>query len=184
MIESSVIELAKKGDHAAFKVIYQKYIGYVYSIVRRYVNNGSDHPDVIQEIYARLFLSIKKYDETKGEFKFWMRRLVINQCLKHRQQGKSPKLFVPIEQAYELEAGEEIPMNELTKAEIENHLRNMPDGYRQIFMLVIIDEYSHKEVGELLNISVETSRSQLSRAKSWLRKNVFLDQCKILVSGI
>lgn len=183
MIDSSTIALVKQRKNQAFKAMYQQSIGYVYTIVKRYVSNESEHADVIQEIYARIFLSVQTFDETRGDFKFWLRRLVINQCLQHYRQGKSPRLYVTIDHANEMESEEELPMTTMTKAEIESYLKKMPEGYRKIFMLVIIDDYTHKEVGQLLNISPETSRSQLSRAKAWLRRNILNNKQKFLASG-
>jgi RNA polymerase sigma-70 factor (ECF subfamily) len=170
LVDSSVIALVKQRKNAAFKVLYQSCINYVWSIVRRYVSNESEHADVIQEIFARVFLSIHTFDEGKGEFKFWLRRLVINQCLQHHRKEQFEGKIVPLEKAKAIEVSDTFLFNELTKEDIENYLTEMPLGYRQVFMLVVIDEYSHKEVGDLLGISAETSRSQLSRAKSWLRK--------------
>ena len=71
----------------------------------------------------------------------------------------------------------------LSKKDIERYLDKMPVGYRQIFMLVVIDEYPHTEVAKILGISPETSRSQLSRAKAWLRKNVLNNTQKSFVNG-
>jgi RNA polymerase sigma factor (sigma-70 family) len=185
MIDSSIIDQIINKDNDAFKMMYQKCIRYVYSLVKRYVKNESDHQDVIQEIFARVFLSIKSFDTEKGNFKFWLRRLAINQCLQLYRQGKSPKQFVPIENANEIESGVVHALDELTKIDIQNNLSKMPEGYRQIFMLVVIDEYSHKEVGKLLNITAETSRSQLSRAKQWLQKKITkIDKQKISFHGI
>ncbi|MCB9263457.1 MAG: sigma-70 family RNA polymerase sigma factor [Lewinellaceae bacterium] len=183
MVDSTLIASVKKGENAAFKAMYQQCIGYVYSIVRRYMANESEHPDIIQEIFARIFLSVGAFDETKGEFKFWLRKVVINQCLQHYRQGKSHRLFLPLDGVPEIENGEALPMGQLSKPDIEYLLRQMPEGYRQVFMLAVIDEYDHKEIGELLGISPETSRSQLSRAKSWLRKHLLNNKQKILDSG-
>ena len=152
--------------------MYESCIGYVYSIVHRYVTNESDHKDIIQDIFARVFLSVHTFDESRGSFKFWLRRLAINQCLAHYRQGKSPQYLVPLNAIAHSATDDTFSLHELSKAEIENLLSSMPDGYRQIFMLAVIDEYSHKEVSELLSISEETSRSQLSRAKSWIRKHL------------
>lgn len=184
MIDTALINLVKKRNQDAFKRMYNCCIHYVYSIVRRYVSNASDHPDIIQEIFARVFLSIQTFDESKGDFKFWLRRLVINQCMQHYRQGKSPARVVPINAIHEIEVGLNERITKLTKAEIEQFLGGMPEGYRQVFMLVVIDEYSHKEVGELLGISPETSRSQFSRAKSWIRKNVSNNKLKALAHGL
>ena len=176
--------MVKKRDNGAFKTMYQNCIGYVYSIVRRYVGNESDHPDIIQEIFARAFLSLHTFDQSKGEFKFWLRRLVINQCLQHYRQKKSPAIIVPLEVVKETESDDDFPLHELSREEIEGYLGMMPEAYRQVFMLHVIDEYSHKEVGELLDISTENSRTQLSRAKSWLRKKLFENgNQKLLANG-
>ena len=184
MVETSIIALIKKGEQAAFKVMYQSSIAYVYAIVKRYIPSESNQEDIIQEIYARLFLSIKNYDETKGDFKSWLRKIVVNQCLESYRQGKSPKYLVPLEVASNSNVVDKHPLNELSKEEIENLLSNMPEGYRQIFMLGIIDEYSHKEVGKMLGISPETSRSQLSRAKNWIRKRVsYSNKQKVMLNG-
>ncbi|HMQ49531.1 MAG TPA: sigma-70 family RNA polymerase sigma factor [Saprospiraceae bacterium] len=164
--------------------MYQDCIAYVFSIVRRYVVNDSDHPDVIQEIFARVFLSIGTFDTSKGDFKFWLRRVVINQCMQHHRKGKSAASLVSIHKVSEdnLQADDQI--EQFSKADIEQLLNQMPEGYRQIFMLIIIDEYSHQEAGALLGISPETSRSQLSRAKSWLRKNLYNNELKTLANGL
>lgn len=184
MVDSAIIELVKKREKGAFKAMYQSCIGYVYSIVRRYVSNESDHPDVIQEIFARAFLSIHTFDQSVGEFKSWLRRLVINQCLQHYRQKKSPSLVVPLEVAKENGSDDHFPLHELSREEIETYLDRMPETYRQVFMLHVIDEYSHKEVSEFLGISIENSRAQLSRAKSWLRKKLFENGSqKLLANG-
>lgn len=184
VIDTSVIESVKQGEKGAFKLMYVSCIAYVYSIVKRYVGNESDYPDVIQEIFARVFLSIGTFDAKKGEFKIWLRRVVINQCMQHHRKGKSSATLVSINKVSEDHLQTDEPIHNLSKADIEEFLNQMPEGYRQIFMLIIIDEYSHKEVGELLGISPETSRSQLSRAKNWLRKNLSNHRLKTLVNGL
>lgn len=74
-------------------------------------------------------------------------------------------------------------MNEFSKKELAQHLSAMPEGYKQIFMLVVIDDYTHQEAARMLDISPQTSRSQLSRAKKWLRDNLSNNDLKILANG-
>ncbi|MCI4670491.1 MAG: RNA polymerase sigma factor [Bacteroidia bacterium] len=184
MLDPSIINEVKKRKHDAFKELYERCIRYVYSIVNRYVSNESDHQDVIQEIFARVYLSIGSFDEKKGEFKFWLRRLTINQCIQHYRKQNSSVKIVPLDSAASLESDPNEIAGMLSKDEIESYLKRMPEGYKQIFMLVIIDEYSHQEVSEMLNISPETSRSQLHRAKKWLRANLSVNNLKSLVGEI
>ncbi len=170
--DTQLISQVKKRNHAAFKQLYEEYIGYVYTIVRRYVSEEREHPDVIQEIFARVFLKIDSYDASRGDFKFWLRRLAINQCLQVYRKQHPSQNSVSLDQISEVELGVGEMLTELSKEEIEGFLQQMPEGYREIFLLIVIEEYSHKEVAKLLGISLETSRSQLSRAKKWLRAHL------------
>lgn len=184
MVDKTLINLVKERKERAFKELYESCIRYVYSIVRRYVSNESDHQDVIQEIFARIFLSIDSFDEKKGEFKFWLRRLTINQCIRHYQKQAVFTHIDPLESAAHLQSTLIEKTGTLSKDEILRYLAGMPEGYKQIFMMVVMDEYSHQEVGEMLNISPETSRSQLHRAKKWIRENRSSSNLKLLVGGI
>lgn len=168
MITHSTIEAVKNKDNRAFKVLYQKCIPYVYTLTQRHIANDGDIQDVIQEVFARVFLSIKTFDPDKGEFKSWLRRLTINQCYQYYRKDRFMTLHIELDDTHEI-TDETLPLNDLSKEDIEKLLEKMPDGYRRVFLLVVIDEFSHKEVGDLLDISPEASRSQLFRAKTWLR---------------
>ncbi len=183
MIESTLIQAVKKRDQRAFKELYESCIRYVYSIVRRYVSHEPDHQDVIQEIFARIFLRIDSFDENKGEFKFWLRKLTVNQCIKHYHNHKKLPDMGPLETATTMQSDLVEKTNTLSADDIRLFLAGMPEGYKQVFMMVIIDEYSHQEVGKLLNISPETSRSQLHRAKKWIKENRSMNDLTSLAYG-
>ena len=184
MVNQTIINSVKKRDEQAFKTLYESCISYVYTIVTRYITNESDHKDIIQEIFARVFLSIHSFQESKGEFKFWLRKLTINICLQHYQKRQENYRILPLDSALYLTAHENEKLNSFSQDEIMVMIKKMPEGYKQIFMLVVIDEYTHKDVSELLKISPETSRSQLHRAKNWLKENLSTNNLKLLVDGI
>lgn len=184
VVDQALINLVKERNQRAFKELYESCIRYVYSIVKRYVSNESDHQDVIQEIFARVFLSIDSFDENKGEFKFWLRRLTINQCIQHFHKQTAFADIDPLETAANVESTLTEKIDTLSKHDIMVFLTRMPEGYRQVFMMVVIDDYSHQEVGKMLSISPETSRSQLHRAKKWIRENLSDNSLKSLVYGI
>lgn len=183
VVNTTIIQAVKERDELAFKQLYESCIRYVYSIVRRYVSNESDHQDVIQDIFARVFLRIDSYDEHKGEFKFWLRRLTINQCIRHYHTHKALPDIAPLETAAQIRSDLIEKTSTLSEEEIRLFLAGMPEGYKQVFMMVVIDEYSHKEVGALLKISSETSRSQLHRAKKWIRDNRSMNDLTSLAYG-
>ena len=91
---------------------------------------------------------------------------------------------MPIDSETQQLSDDSMNLHNLSDKEIEEFLKDMPEGYRQVFMLVVMDGYSHKEVGELLNISTVSSRSQLSRAKKWLQENLNRNKLKLLAGGI
>lgn len=180
MIDQALIRSVKERDEVAFRKLYESCIRYVFSIVKRYVTNESDHQDVIQEIFARVYLSIATYDESKGDFKYWLRRLTINKCIQHYRKEVKHGKMIPIDSVAEAASGAWEKMSMLSREEILVYLKKMPEGYKQVFMLVIIDEYSHREVSEILSISPETSRSQLHRAKKWLHDSLSNNSLKLL----
>jgi RNA polymerase sigma factor (sigma-70 family) len=183
VVESTVIKSAIKREQGAFKIIYESCAPYAYSIVRRYISNTNDHKDVLQEIFARLFLSMNTFDQSK-DFKPWLRRIAINQCLEHlRKNGKSA-LVISLDKIEEPNEDLEADLTKLSKSDIEGLLARMPEGYRQVFMLIAIESFSHQEVGELLEISPETSRSQFSRARTWLKKHLVDSKFKTLANGL
>ena len=183
MVDSQLIKAVKSQNQAAFKQMYEKCIRYIYAIVKRYVNNESDYQDLIQEIFARVFLKIESFDESKGDFKYWLRRLAINECLQHYRKINSGGKIVQLKSVAHFKSEENGELNGFSKKELSQYLSKMPDGYKQIFMLSVIDDYSHQEIAQQLDISPETSRSQLSRAKKWLKDNLSNENLKMLASG-
>lgn len=176
MVSSVVIDICKAKQERGYKTLYEACIPYVYTIVKSYIHDTSVHRDLIQDIFAAVFLNLDTFDENKGIFKFWLRKVCVNQCLMRLRKVDFLSMVVPIdsytEQTYTDNNTREPAMLALTREDIEEMLADMPSGYRTIFLLVAIDEYSHEEVSKMLNISAETSRSQYFRAKNWVRQNV------------
>lgn len=172
IISDELIRACRKGSNAAYQELYGLTIKYVYAIVSSYISESESAKDVIQETYTGVFISIKKYDTKKGDFKYWIRRICVNKCVQHyRRQNKFSKESSFEELLYPHPA-ETPDYGKLTREDIISLLEQMPDGYRAVFLLIEIDEYSHQEVGEMIGVSAETSRSQLHRAKKWIKKNI------------
>lgn len=145
---------------------------YVLSVVSRYIYESSQRPDVVQSVYIQLFSSLKRYNEKRGSVKSFVRIITVNCCLTHlKKQSKKPiihTLSVVSESAISSE--EENKLLELSKEDILDLLKDMPQGYKIVFLLCAIDGFSHKEIADQLKITPETSRSQYFRAKKWLIK--------------
>lgn len=166
-IHPHIIRQSLQGDQSAHAQLYTTTAGYAFSVANRYLSNKEDCRDALQEAYAQVFKHLKQYDPAKAEFKFWLRRIVINVCLK--QLDRSKLLTVEAKEAPEPSDDSYLDQFELSRIDIRRLLAAMPERYRVVFMLSILDGYTHKEIAEQLNITPETSRSQLTRAKQWLK---------------
>ena len=177
MIELLTIKKCQKGDQRAFKVLYDTTVAYVFSIVKRYVYDASLSKDLVQDAYAQIFTSINNYNEKKGEFKPYLRKITVNVCLMHLRSQKSLPILNAVEDIYEepqYDKGHS-KIDNLNRKDIEKILINMPEGYKTIFLLHIIDEFDYSEIAKMLGITRETARSQYFRAKKWIINKSIID---------
>lgn len=182
MVKPDTITQCKNKNQRAFKALYEASLPYVFTIVKGYTENPDSRKDLIQEIFAKVFLNIKKFDAEKGEFKFWLRKVTVNHCLMFLRDKKKHFEMEDLESvSTSSNLKESINLSHLDPNITDQLLSKMPDGYRKVFSLVVFEGYSHDEVGEKLGISTETSRSQLSRSKKWLRH--FLSNNKTLMNN-
>lgn len=156
----------KKNDRRAQYQLFDLYVPYVNVIVRRYLFDGSSVQDVVQEVFISVFKSLRtSYDLQKGTFKPWVRKITINRCIQH---NKNKKTFEDLNIDDHEVGVEPAVFSRLNEEELLKYLQNMPENYRTVFNLSVIDGYAHKEIANILGITIETSRKKLSRARAWL----------------
>ncbi|MFK7935993.1 MAG: RNA polymerase sigma factor [Saprospiraceae bacterium] len=162
-------------QRAAQRQLYEACAPYVFTIVKNYIRDEHFRKDAMQEAFAHIFTSLKNYDANKGNFKNWIARITVNRCAVLLKRTINFNLR-PEEEGGDI-ASENVfaYLDQLTKRDIEQMLQKMPAGYRTIFLMSVMDGYSHKEIGMMLNIAPETSRSQLLRATKWIKKNILPD---------
>ncbi len=166
--DSELIKGCMKGDRKAQNQLYQKYKANLFGVCLRYSNSRVEAEDMLQEGFIKIFSDLYQYKPI-GPLGGWMRRVVINVALQHIRKNKKFRIFENHEQvvaAYEPDL--EIFKNNREEA-ILKMVQKLPDGYRIIFNLFVIEEFSHREIAEKLGISVSTSKSQYSRARAALR---------------
>ena len=155
-------------------------------LCRRYVRGEQEAEDVMINGFMKVFSRIDSFEE-KGSFEGWMKRIMINESLGFIRKHKAMYLETDIE-----EADRQPDLDRLSGALEANDLLKMinelPSGYRTIFNLYAIEGYSHKEIGELLGINENTSKSQLSRARAQLQVKLLetervLEKNKIIGDG-
>ncbi len=171
MVSDRVIKQCQQKDQRAFKSLYEACLPYVFTIVKGYVGDQDLRKDLLQEVFAQVFLHIGAFDQEKGEFRYWLRKVTVNRCLmfvrekRHQWDCENIDAVLP-----ESDLQEQMNLDHLDPDASEQVLSRMPQGYRNVFSLVVLEGYSHDEVGQKLGISAETSRSQLARSKKWLRE--------------
>ncbi|MBS0011189.1 MAG: RNA polymerase sigma factor [Bacteroidales bacterium] len=170
--DRQILEGCLKHDKGSQKLLFEKYSGMLMGLCIRYATDVPEAEDILQESMLRIFLNIKDYSG-EGSFIGWMRRIVINTAITHYHKNLRHKHYIEIEELYTGEAAESnIPEARYTAEELQKILDLLPPGYKVIFNLYAIEGYKHKEIAEMLDIDVNTSKSQYSRARSFLRKKM------------
>jgi len=170
----TLIPQCKKGDQSAQRVIFKALYGKMLVVCLRYYNDADYAQDVLQEAFIKVFKNIKKYSG-EGSFEGWVRRIVVNTAIDDIRKRKYEEVSID---AYdhdwlEDEGKEEIEWNALifkNRERILQAIQDLTPAYRSVFNLYVVEGYSHKEIAEMLSISVGTSKSNLSKAKQNLKK--------------
>jgi RNA polymerase sigma-70 factor (ECF subfamily) len=166
--ESKWIEGCRKGDRSAQHAVFEKYKRRMYALCYRYCGSSAEAEDAMMQGFMKVFTKIDQY-ESKGSFEGWVKRIMIFESLQSVRKQK--QLFVHMEAAdndgHNLEPA--IMPEGLEMEDYMQMINALPLGYKTIFNLYAIEGYSHQEIAELLGISVNTSKSQLSRARALLQ---------------
>jgi len=164
-----LIEGCRQGKPAAEEALFRRFAPRVLSIARRYATDEPQALDFVQECFVLVFEKIGSYDAQRGDFEPWLHRLCVNVILQilRKNKAKQPTVELP----------PELPDGDLWEAETEafdpeqilEAVRQLPRGYREVFNLSVFEEWSHRDIADILNITESSSRSQLARAKRWLK---------------
>lgn len=175
-IHQDIIDRCKSGEQKAHFQLYKLYYKAMYNACLRIVNDSLEAEDIMQESFLKAFEKIQTY---KGEVSFgaWLKRIVINHSLDELRKRKLDLESIE-DSLYELKEkeNEKEMINEeevqVKAEEIRDEINKLPDGYRIVLSLYLIEGYDHDEISEILNINSSTSRSQCARAKQKLLKNL------------
>lgn len=165
-----LIKQCQKNKRQAQAEIYKRFSAKLFSVCLRYSNHYEDAQDNFQEGFIQIFNKIDQF-RFQGSFEGWMRRIMVNYCIeKHREKNH---LFVINEEITPDYDSEEPDLDstddqDFTYEELLDFIKQLPDRYRQVFNLYVIDGYTHQQIADLLHISVGTSKSNLSRAREKL----------------
>uniref|UniRef100_UPI0034242FED RNA polymerase sigma factor n=1 Tax=uncultured Tenacibaculum sp. TaxID=174713 RepID=UPI0034242FED len=150
--------------------VYQLFSGKLFALCLKYSRNYQDAEDTLQDSFLTIFKKIPQYNN-EGSFEGWMKRITINTALQ-KYREKSPLQLVSEGINEELEEEVVLEAESVNVDVLLRLIQNLPDRYRLVFNLYVLDNYSHKEIASLLNITEGTSKSNLSRARQLLKKEV------------
>lgn len=167
MNEQELIEGCKRQDREAQKELYERYAPFMLGLCRRYVKNAADAEDVMIEGFFKILTRIDQYSGD-GSFEGWMRRIMVNESLMFLRKVVNQQHKVELENV-QIPTGEKA-MENLKEADILQLLNQLPNGYRTVFNLYVIEGYKHREIAEILDISINTSKSQLILAKKRMQE--------------
>ena len=157
---------------AQFK-LYEKYSPAMFGVCLRYAKNATDAEDILQEGFIKVFRYLKDFTG-RGSFEGWLRKIMVNSALNfYKRKNLIAKGVDPETVQYYVANENDISaLAKMNHEELLEIIKTLPDGYRTVFNLNVIEGYSHKEIGSLMEISVNTSKSQLSRARRSLKRMV------------
>ena len=164
-----LIRKCKKNDTKAQSELYKLFSAKLFALCLKYSRNRAEAEDNLQDAFVTIFNKISQF-EFKGSFEGWVKRITVNTALQ-RYRGKGVFNIVNEEviedYTVEVEDDDDIDLDFLLKC-----IQELPDRYRLVFNLYVLDDYSHKEIAELLGISTGTSKSNLARARMILKDKI------------
>lgn len=167
-----LISECKKGKRSAHRQLYDLYKVKMFTLCMRYMSNRHDAEDMLQEGWVKVFRELNSFDNKKGSFYGWIRKIFVNTNLEFLRKKRlkfddiSESLHLS-DFSYEMDV-----IGSMSLKEIVDLLQNLPTGYRSVFNLYVIEGFTHKEIGEKLSISPNTSKTQLMKAKQMMRSKV------------
>ena len=177
MNETDLIKGCLKNNRESQKALYEQFYKKMLGVCLRYAKNSVEAKDILHEGFIKVFNKLKGFNGN-GSFEGWIRRIMVNTSIDHLRKNKQEYLIVSTAYANEKlantpnEVNDEDILQHISEEEILIAVQQLTPAYRTVFNLYVIEELSHKEIAELLDISEGTSKSNLSKAKFNLRKNL------------
>ena len=168
----NIINGCLKGNRRDQELLYRRHAPKLYAVCLQYSGNDEEARDILQEGFIKIFENLNHY-KYEGSFEGWMRRIIVNTALEKFRSRHNLYRVDDIDQIPELDAEPDSEdYSGLDAEDLLEIIRELPPKYRMVFNLFAIEGYSHKEIGQMVNISEGTSKSNLARARIILQRRV------------
>lgn len=155
------------------RALVDQYSGYLFATCKRYMKDDGYAKDLVQESLVRIFKNLESYDADKGSFQAWITTIAIRVCLTKLRRKKLQLVGIDDKAASEtMSADNVLILDKMNTSYLLEMVKELPDGYREVFNMAAIDGYPHAEIAKQLNITETTSRSWLSRGRRILRRKI------------
>ena len=172
MTDDELIKGCIRHEESSERELFRRYSGRMLGVCQRYARNSADAEDIVQDAFIKVFEKLDQF-KFQGSFEGWIRKIVVNTALKKYTIIRYDREVSGYEINDRNERSEDsTAYSHLNEKELLGLINNLPDGYRLIFNLFVVEGYQHEEIAEMLRIQPGTSRSQLVKARNMLRNQI------------
>jgi RNA polymerase sigma-70 factor (ECF subfamily) len=163
--EKKLVEDCLKGNSLAQQALFKKYYGVLLGVCLRYSNNRFEAKEILQEGFIKVFNSLPSF-KFQGSLAGWIRRIMVNTAIDNYRKSSSEPITSDIPE--NVNCNDDV-ISALTHKDLLECVQLLPPGYKTVFNLFVIEGFNHKEIAEKLGIAEGTSKSQLAKAKEYLK---------------
>ena len=171
-IHQDIVENSKQGSRMAQQRLYELYSKAMFNICYRMMGNWEEAEDMLQESFMDAFQKLNSF-RFESTFGAWLKRIVVNNCVNDLRKKRVELVMVEdVSLLQPVDEGGGAELDKLSVKKVMDALQQIPDGYRVVFSLYLLEGYDHREIAEILNVSESTSKSQYMRAKNKIKELV------------
>jgi len=168
MTDEELVRGCVSKNPAAQKLLFERFSRKMMGVCIRYANRTEEAEDMLQNGFIRVFEKIETFRGT-GSLEGWVRRIMVNESLTYLRKNRAMKMNIDIDDTKFMILGNNSMGESMNEKDLLKMIQSLPTGFRTVFNMYAIEGYSHKEIGDMLEISEGTSKSQYSRAKVHLQ---------------
>jgi RNA polymerase sigma-70 factor (ECF subfamily) len=169
--DKELIERCLVNDPRAQEFLYKRYSRRMYGVCLRFARNTMEADDILQEGFIKVFSFLKDFRQD-GSLEGWIRRTIVNTAINFYHSKENEWKETTIDKAEYYQSTTEDILGKISTADLLSIIQELPEGYRMVFNLYVIEGYNHQEIAEMMHISENTSKSQLSRARMALQERL------------
>lgn len=162
--DQEIVQRCLQNDHKAQELLYRRFSSRLFGICLRYAGNKMEAEDILQEGFIRIFTNLHLF-RSEGSLQGWLHRTMVNTAINYYHRNRKFRNEIMLDEARDVATISEEALSKISREELLSVIQALPPGYRTVFNLYVMEGYTHREIGEIMEISENTSKSQLSRAR-------------------